>query len=253
MIFSLPILIFIGILPSILWLLFFLRKDVHPEPNSMVIKIFLFGALSTLPTLFIELGLKEYLNSYFWKFDFIEIFSMCLFTPIIEETMKYLVVRDKVLKSPELDEPADLILYMIIAALGFAAVENIFQILQFENFPSALFASFLRFWGAIFLHALCSGLIGYFLALSFFFAKKRIKLKISGFGLAFLLHGLFNFSIIKIGEKGIWVEEGEIVISKFSTFSFYFVLICAILIGLAIFVSSGFKRLQKTKSICKLI
>jgi len=251
--FFLLVSIFIGILPSILWLLFFLRKDVHPEPNSMVIKIFLFGALATLPALFTELGLKEYLNSYFGNYALIELLSICIFAPIIEELMKYLVIRDKVLKSPELDEPADLILYMIISALGFAAVENIFQILQFENISSALFASFLRFWGAIFLHALCSGLIGYFLALSFFFAEKRTKLQFSGFGLAFFLHGVFNFSIIKLGEKGGWFEEGQVVISKIPTFSFYFVLICFILIGLAIFVSSGFKRLEKAKSICKII
>jgi len=251
--FSLPFLIFIGILPSILWLLFFLRKDVHPEPNSMVIKIFIFGALSTIPALFIEFGTREYLNSFFGNYELIEFLSICVFAPIIEEMMKYLVVRDKVLNSPELDEPADLILYMIISALGFAAIENTFQILQFENFPSAFFASFFRFWGAIFLHALCSGLIGYFLALSFFFAKERIRLQALGFSFAFFLHGLFNFSIIKIGEKGIWLEEGQIVISKIPTISFYFVLICSILIGLAFFVSSGFKRLEKTKSICKII
>lgn len=250
---SLPFLIFIGILPSIVWLLFFLRKDVHPEPNSMVVKIFIFGALSTIPALFIELGIREHLNSYFENYNLIELLSICIFAPVVEEMMKYLVVRDKVLKSPELDEPADLILYMIIAALGFAAIENTFQILQFENLPPALFASFFRFWGAIFLHALCSGLIGYFLALSFFFIKKEIMFQTLGFGLAFFLHGLFNFSIIKIGEKGIWLKEGEVVISKIPVFSFYFALICSILIGLAIFVSSGFKRLEKTKGICKII
>jgi RsiW-degrading membrane proteinase PrsW (M82 family) len=250
---SLLILIFIGIFPAILWLFFFLRKDVHPEPNSMVIKVFLFGALATFPTFFIEVGVREYLNFYFENFDFIEFISICFFAPLIEEFMKYLVVMDKVLKSPELDEPADLILYMIISALGFAAIENTFQILQFEILPPAILVSFFRFWGAIFLHALASGLLGYFLALSFFFIKKSIKLKTLGFGLAFFLHSLFNFSIIGIGKNMILTEDGKIVISKLFNFSFYFILICSILIGLATFVSFGFKRLEKTKSICKII
>jgi RsiW-degrading membrane proteinase PrsW (M82 family) len=46
-------------------------------------------------------------------------------TPINREIFKYLVVRFKVIKNPAFDEPTDIMLYMIIAALGFAAVENI--------------------------------------------------------------------------------------------------------------------------------
>lgn len=252
MIFSWPIFLLIGILPAILWLLFFLRKDVHPEPNSMVIKIFLFGMLSTLPTFFIEIGLFSYIYFWFGESPFFDILYLFLGVALVEESMKYLVVRDKVLKSPELDEPADLILYMIISALGFAAFENILFSFRAQVLERAILISFLRFWGAIFLHALCSGLFGYFLALSFFDRKREIKLKITGLGFATFLHGLFNFSIIKIGEiiEGI---DGEITFLNFHFFLFYLFLILSILIGSAIFVHFGFKRLQRTKSICKII
>lgn len=254
--------ILIGILPSIVWLCFFLRKDVHPEPNSMVIKIFLFGALAILPTYFIELGSLEYISFWFGEFSFFYFSFSFLGAPFIEELMKYLVTRDKVLSSSELDEPADVILYMIISGLGFAAFENILQLITpLIGHPTiislqrlivnAVVITLLRFWGAIFLHALCSGFLGYFLAFALFDTKRRIKLKTIGILGAFFLHGLFNFSIIGIG-KTIGGEE-QISILNLPLFLTYSILIVSILVGLAIFVSFGFKRLQKVKSICKII
>lgn len=256
--------ILIGILPSIIWLCFFLRKDVHPEPNSMVIKIFLFGALAILPTYFIELGSLEYISFWFGEFSFFYFSFSFLGAPFIEELMKYLVVRDKVLSSSELDEPADVILYMIISGLGFAAFENILQLItQLIKYKITMIISpqrlivtatvitFLRFWGAIFLHALCSGFLGYFLAFALFDTKRRIKLKTIGILGAFFLHGLFNFSIIGI-SKTIGGEE-QISILNLPLFLTYSILIVSILVGLATFVSFGFKRLQKVKSVCKII
>lgn len=245
-----PLFIFIGIFPSIIWLLFFLRKDVHPESNFMVIKIFLFGALATLPAFLLELGAFDYFSYLFGESSLSYFLFLFLGVALIEEVVKYLVVRDKVLNSSELDEPADVILYMIISALGFAAVENTFQLIQ-HQFKTALIITFLRFWGAIFLHALCSGLLGYYLALSLFDTKNRIKLKFRGIFLAALLHGLFNFSIIKTGKA----LEGSGTVSSinYPHFFIYLILIVSILAGLAIFVSFGFKRLQRVKSICKII
>lgn len=237
--------IFIGILPSIIWLLFFLRKDAHPESNFMVIKIFLFGALATLPAFLLELGAFDYFSFLFGESSFSYFLFLFLGVALIEEVVKYLVVRDKVLSSSELDEPADIILYMIISALGFAAVENTLQLIQHSEFKTAVIITFLRFWGAIFLHALCSGLLGYYLALSLFDIQNRIKLKLRGIFLAAFLHGLFNFSIIKLG-KALEADSSP-------HFFAYLILIVSTLVSLAIFVSFGFKRLQRVKSICKII
>jgi len=51
-----------GLAPSIIWLLFFLRKDVHPESNRMIILVFLLGmAVAPLTALFecLPVGLQE--------------------------------------------------------------------------------------------------------------------------------------------------------------------------------------------------
>lgn len=235
-----------GLLPSIIWLLFFLRKDVHPEPKRQVIKIFLWGMLITLPAIFIERGIFdvfEKLNLPYFLYIFFGIAG-------VEEILKYLVIRYKVLNDPEFDEPLDAMLYMIIAALGFAGLENILILFSSPfNFFEMLFISILRFIGAVFLHTLCSGSLGYFLTLSFFEIKNRTKLFIAGILTAVLSHGFFNFSITKI-EESIIIKDNLIVIGDQRTFVFFTIVLIAILIGLAVFVSLGFNKLKKMKSVC---
>jgi RsiW-degrading membrane proteinase PrsW (M82 family) len=112
-----------------------------------------------------------------------------------------------------------------------------------------VFISFLRFIGAVFLHTLCSGSFGYFLSLSFFETKRKTQLFITGLLIAILAHGFFNFSITKI-EGSLKIEDGLIRIADQRTFIFFNVFLGIILISLAIFVSFGFNKLKKMKSIC---
>jgi len=238
---SYPLYILFGVLPSIIWLLFYLRKDVHPESNRMVLKIFFYGMLVAIPAVFLEMGIFkgfDKLGNLLVLSPFlITILNTFIGVAMIEEVLKYLVVREKVLKNPEFDEPIDAMLYMIIAALGFAALENI--LILFRLGPGFLISraieiSALRFLGATFLHALCSGTVGYFLALSFFETKKRMVLLSLGLGISIVLHGFYNFAILEI--------EGAA----------QFLIPIIILIGLAVFLSFGFKKLKKLKSVCKI-
>jgi len=241
--------ILFGLAPSVIWLLFYLRKDAHPESNSMVIKIFFYGMLAAIPAVFLEKGIFEItaypLFSNLLSPLLIIILNTFIGVALIEEVLKYLVVKGKVLKSAEFDEPVDALLYMMIAALGFAALENILILIPLGNqgftgegflFPlEAVFSiSVFRFLGATFLHALCSGTVGFFLAKSFFETKNRVKLLSTGLGIACLLHGLYNFSIMEI--------EGILK----------FLIPIIILIGLAFFVALGFRKLKKMKSVCKI-
>ena len=216
-----------GFLPSIIWLLFYLRKDVHPESNRAVLKIFFYGILIAFAAIFLEIGFKK-ISSNLLLYVFIG-------GAMVEEYLKYLVIKFKVLRSSELDEPVDIILYMIIAGLGFAALENILILINYHPFlelPKTLEIITLRFLTATFLHALCSGVVGYFLAISFFNIRKQKKFLLMGLGIATVLHGFYNLSIIKIDG---WEK---------------FILPVIILMGTASFVSIGFKKLKRLKSIC---
>lgn len=166
------------------------------------------------------------------------LFNIFVVVALVEEVLKYLVVKVKVLSSPELDEPLDVMLYMIIAALGFAALENILLFLSPKVFFLPLGETLglvgFRWISATFLHALASGILGYFLALSFFRTAQRRKFLFYGIFLATLLHGLYDLSIIKF-------EGDERLIIPI-----------IILVGSAIFVSFGFRKLKNMRSVCKI-
>jgi len=248
----LPLYIFFGILPSLIWLNFYLRRDVHPEPKSMVLKIFFYGILSTLPTIFLEMAIFEESAKLNPSSPLVIIFNIFLGVALIEELLKFLVVKEEVLNDPEFDEPIDAMIYMIIAALGFAAGENILTLISLSYTQTKLFfpfnkilgqilgVSLLRFLGATFLHALSSAILGFFLGLSFFQKEKRGKLIFIGLILAILLHGFYNLSIAnpdliyRYFDSIIKIEGNLKILTPF------FLLTLS-----AIFVSSGFKKLKK--------
>lgn len=227
-----PLCIFLGILPSIIWLVYYLRKDVNPEPRLQVIKIFLWGMMAALPAIFIQKGFFESIKKFSFSPPLILILNTFLGVALVEETIKYLVVRGKMLDHPDFDESIDAMMYMIIAALGFAALENILVMIQLGSsvFLTQAVVLVLRFWGATLLHALCSAVVGFFLALSFLqYKEEKFRLIGSGLLIATFLHGLFNFFIIKMGE-GFFVHLISIFI---------------LMVSLAIFVILGLKKLKK--------
>ena len=239
--------IIFGVLPSLVWLFYYLRKDLHPEPKKMILKMFLLGCLITAPVFFIQVGLVKGLHQLaILPFLIIhptvlEIIKWFLIIALSEELLKYVVVKLGVLGNSALDEPLDIMLYMVVVALGFAAVENVFYLFSpIDNISlssmlqTTLIISVIRFVGATFLHTLCSALVGYFAALASLRNKKGLLLTVTGIVLAVLLHGWYDFAI--------------------SSFSWPLGLIIpgTILIGLMIFIMYDFDEVKKIKSICKL-
>jgi protease PrsW len=199
-----PLLFLFALAPSFIWLAFYLRKDAHPEPNRMILKIFLLGMLATIPAIYAE----TFLEGLFSALPLPPIGFLALYflagIALVEEVLKYAVVRLGALRNSALDEPLDIMLYMVIAALGFAALENIFLLFKLAPvYPASdiFFINAVRFLQAIFLHALASGIFGYFFALSLVRKKKRKTLFSTGLLASVALHGLFNLYIFTVGEQ----------------------------------------------------
>ena len=234
-----------GILPSLIWLLYYLAKDLHPEPKRMILEVFLLGMLSTIPVFFLQLGLSFMLKGFYFLYLpplLIEIIKWFVVIAFTEELFKYLVVRLTLFKSKELDEPLDIMLYMVVAALGFAALENILYLFSpVENIISfgaiartTITVSFIRFIGATFLHTLSSALLGYFLALSSIRGIKGVKFTLLGILLATLLHGWYNFSIMVL------------------SYPLNVVFPVITVLALVVFMIYDFNEIKKIKSICKI-
>jgi RsiW-degrading membrane proteinase PrsW (M82 family) len=231
------LILFFALAPSLVWMLYFLRKDVHPEDNSQVVKVFVYGALAAFPAAVIQLGASSFL-SFLSNPDLKILLALFAGVALSEEGLKYLVVRDKISRSSHLDEPIDLPLYLIISALGFAAAENFLVLLKPGIFAFSVARvatlSFFRFVSATFLHALSSGTLGIFWAAGCFQTKFRNRLWLTGFLLAVVLHWFYNFSIMKLGG-----EER-------------FLIPFLILINLALVLSIGLKKLKDLKSVCQV-
>lgn len=179
-----------GILPALFWLWFWLKEDMHPEPPKMVVATFVTGMAGVLLALAIEYGIALAIQGWF----------MLLLWAFTEETIKYMAAKKAALSKPAFDEPFDAIVYMITAALGFAALENIlFLFHTFANKGAALsfITGNLRFMGATLLHIAASAIVGASIAYSFFHKEKYRHNVIGGVILASVLHFIFNYFIIR--------------------------------------------------------
>ena len=123
---------------------------------------------------------------------------------LIEEIMKFAAADFAIAKTPEMRDPVDIMIYLIVAALGFATLENIGALTSTASAPSTLLASAfqtvsLRFVGATLLHSLTSGIVGYHWALGI--ARKKVKRYLAtGFAMAAVLHAFFNYLILSYGN-----------------------------------------------------
>jgi RsiW-degrading membrane proteinase PrsW (M82 family) len=226
--------IIFALTPVLIWLFFYFKKDIHPEPKKMILKVFIIGMAAACFTALFEMLFLQVFPEKSLIFIVLEAF---LLIALAEEFIKYLVVRLYVFSSPELDEPLDVMLYMVIAALGFAFLENIILFFAAEH-PYAIGAAFsfalLRFFGAVFLHTLTSGTLGFFIALSLCSAKRKKALFMTGFIIAVIFHGFYNLAITQL--------------TGFRQYS----VLAMIIVILAIFTTYGFIKLRKLKGICKI-
>lgn len=182
-----------GMLPAMVWLYFLLKEDRRcPEPRHMIALALLAGVLSVPLVLPLER---------------LAVYALPAGAPVIfawaaiEETVKYLVAAILVLWRRVVNEPVDLVMYMLTVALGFAALENALFLLgplAGGNIIESFLTGNLRFIGSTLLHVIASSAIGF--ALAFAFRKPlpvRALAAAGGLILAITLHAIFNFLIIK--------------------------------------------------------
>lgn len=191
----------LAVLPSLIWLFFYLKEDPHPEPRYWLLIMFIMGIALAPIAIFSEMSLSKLLQ-FVIAIPLESGVLMFMIAPIVEEAAKYGVTHLALNKNPVLDEPVDGMIYVIVTALGFAAIENVFAISSFITIgaPDYLRLAFnfatLRFISAVALHGLASGISGYYFA-QFYFIKRDPRLIIWGLFLASLLHGTYNFLIVR--------------------------------------------------------
>jgi RsiW-degrading membrane proteinase PrsW (M82 family) len=127
-------------------------------------------------------------------------FLVVIIAPIIEELFKLLLTYNICLRRKINDEPIDASIYMLTAALGFAAVETaLFLVgpLAHGNILDGLIAGNFRSIGPMLIHLVSSAMLGLFIGLTFYKSRvKKFLYLIMGFVIAVILHSIFNFFIM---------------------------------------------------------
>ncbi len=189
-----------GVAPAVVWLCFWLFEDrCDPEPKRYIFFTFVAGMVAVVPVLFIEQSLIGYVDPNVALGASAGPLLLLLWA-ISEELFKFGAAYFVALRTYVFDEPLDAVIYMVSAALGFAAVENslfIFGDLVKFGITHAISAGDLRFIGATLLHTLSSATVGVALALSYYRSRAiRILYALVGVVLGVTLHTLFNFFIL---------------------------------------------------------
>lgn len=203
-----------AILPSLIWLIFFMREDVHPEPKRIIIFTIGIGVLAALPTIFAQVLFRDSVGNADPLFIF---FGLAL----IEEVFKFFAAFYAVRKTPFLDEPIDAMIYMIAAATGFSTIENVLFAIGFiESFtlPALYDASsllLLRFIGATLLHVLASGIVGYYWAKAILKEKHPAGLIFYGLVIATVVHTAFNYLIAFTNEQNLVYSSIILIVAAF--------------------------------------
>jgi RsiW-degrading membrane proteinase PrsW (M82 family) len=188
-----------GVLPVLIWLWYWEHEDKHPEPHKLTIWAFIGGMIAVIGVIPFEdavkgLGLSAIGVYVAWA--------------AIEEIAKFIAAGLTSLWRAENDEPIDSMMYLIVTALGFAAFENALYIIVplLKGDASLVLVTLnLRFFGATLIHTICSSLVGFALAITYYRSAqvKRIYTIIS-LCIAIVLHSLFNLSImLDIGTSGV--------------------------------------------------
>ena len=182
-----------GIIPSFIWLWFWLREDKEePEPKGVVTTIFITGMMSVLFVLPIQKLIQNNIDSQSMQ---------TILWASAEEIIKYLAVILVLYKSNYINKPIDWAIYLMTVALGFAALENMMFLMRPFSLGQTivgLLTGQLRFLGSTLLHSVSSGIIGVALGLSFYKGEMRKKWYLTfGIIIAITLNSLFNFFIIK--------------------------------------------------------
>jgi RsiW-degrading membrane proteinase PrsW (M82 family) len=198
----------LGILPGFAWLVFYLKEEeTHRESKRLIFFAFAAGMAFGL----IAVILENLLNTAGAGIGIAElsILGLVIFA-LIEEAAKFGAAYLTIGRSKVMHDPLDIMIYLVVAALGFATLENIGSLASFwiatrgMGVTSSFAGSFaetlsLRFVGATLLHSLTSGIVGYHWAVGVLRHKVARYLPL-GLAIGTVLHAFFNLLILNYGN-----------------------------------------------------
>ncbi|HUV08836.1 MAG TPA: PrsW family glutamic-type intramembrane protease [Spirochaetia bacterium] len=199
-----------AVVPALVLLVYYYRQDRNkPEPKGLILKVFVIGVVSTLPAILLELLVSAFEDPAAWPPLFFALFEAFIVAALCEEFIKLSVVRLFAYNNVSFDEVMDGIVYTVVASLGFACMENILYVLD-KGWVTAV----LRAFTAVPMHALASGMMGFYIGKAKFAASKQEEKSLIKRGLfvAIGIHGAYDFLLFIVPLYGLIPAAGIIPI-----------------------------------------
>lgn len=193
--------VFGGVFPALIWLWFWMHENhAHHEPKNTIWLTFLVGMAGVFVVYPFQRIASFFIGSE--TTDWHTFVAWAAMEEVIKFSAAYLIAlqfRDDIF-----DEPIDAFVYLMTAALGFSAMENILflmgPLLQGETLTTILTGN-MRFMGANLLHVAASGILSLFIGYTYFKPIwKQFVSVIAGLIVATLVHAVFNYLIMLIAE-----------------------------------------------------
>lgn len=204
---------------AIVLFVYFLDKYEH-EPIKLLSTSFLYGLISLVIALYLSDIIDQFLNLDKENLAELAIYAFVVIA-LVEESLKFLMVRGIVYYEKDFDEPFDGIVYAIMVGMGFATAENIIYF-YFHGTDAVV----TRMFFAVPAHATFAVIMGYFIGKSKFVyldihakasdikdlkkmkrlvLRKKLILGLTGLFCAVLAHGVYNYFLFIDFLPGLWV------------------------------------------------
>jgi RsiW-degrading membrane proteinase PrsW (M82 family) len=195
------LLFFLAVFPGLFLSWYIWWRDKHErEPHKYLIACFIFGMLSTIPAVFLEIYGQSL--GYGAGPDIINTF---IFAVVVvgfsEEFSKFLFLRYYIFPKEEFCEPMDGIVYAVMVSMGFATLENILYV--FDTEKGGMQTAILRMLLSVPGHAAFAVIMGYFVGLAKFARGSRLGYLAAGLILSSLVHGLYDFFLFQQMDKAL--------------------------------------------------
>lgn len=174
-----------AILPPLYIIYYIYNNDLYEkEPRKLLVKAFVIGCLTVIPAIFLELTFDQ----NFFKNTFL--FAL-IGVGFVEEGVKFIFLRWYCFKQKDFNEPYDGIVYAVVISMGFAMVENISYVLQYDG--NGLSLAIGRMFSAIPLHATCGVIMGYYFGIAKMNKEKIKQSYLLAIILPTIIHGIYDY------------------------------------------------------------
>ena len=197
---DLLLIIFAGILPAILLVLYIYWKDKYQrEPFIQIVRGFAYGVVSCIIALLLEIAINWIIGVMpeGWRGALLEAF---VGAAIPEEAAKLLMLWLLLRFNPDFDERFDGIVYAVCVGMGFAAAENVAYLIAHQVWvPVAITRAIFAVPG----HFLFAVAMGYFYA-KLYFDDADLKTALAVYIVPVLLHGTYDALLMTANAEPGW-------------------------------------------------